>query len=863
MLIALALLCAAGVAHFTGPCARPDTTRQALVEPTRGAARDHAEDGLSKSTSRADDARTSEREEVSFIPIAHWGSDATRVVVVERASGARVPGASVSYLAADARIEQFALDGSGWIGPDAEATVRDRGRTVLADARGEVEIPPSGEAWLVCARSNDLFGWVRIPAHGAGEEPILLDRQRDLVVHVADDLGRACPGIRVGLCRWPQTQNDWENDTDASGNVTIQNFVSVERQAFLEEEHAVEVHAEFPAQPAIAQWIDPNEPPSEPVQLVLPAFGRLRVQLVDQLGLPVHLPGRVLIDTFPSAGVVRDPKQGRLCATDPFHDADTVDAPVPIDTELDVHIELEVGGHGSAHVTGPRARGDVVSARIALDERSALFSGRIVDDHGTPVARSIFQLQKFSFDNGAPRNWTADTLRTDAEGRFLTSRPDDMAWIVERAPVRERRAAILDLRSLPRSTAHDFGDVRLSAIPPLVHGRIEDEDRRPIAGGYVHVLFKRAPTDPIQETLGADATDPNGEFVIFGPCADGAYSLWAASDGERHRSPPAAESFSCREPPHEHMLRLEALGAVEGYALLDEGRSRNDFELRIASNGDDYRADGSIVGGGYRFQIRGVPRGVHALSLIERQTNAKLLELDGIAVRPGEITHDPRLEPLDLRHAFRHPAATDVVTPVVDTAGRSVSFGTVWFWEDAESASRDRWSNGRVHVPASGVIAVEVVAPGYRIQRVERSELQQPIVLGTACDVEIVLDGFQSLADAGLKATVMLRPLGESRMRHAMRELLDGATPNVLVDEFGVAHFHLAMAGQFELGLKVIQPDSASAGAVKDAWTIRADASSASVEVLDRDGRQRFDARMDAGELRDLLDSLRGIKRAR
>jgi hypothetical protein len=779
---------------------------------------------------------------------------------MERASRRRLSGASVSYLADDT-TDNFALDDSaGWVGPDPEATVRERGRTVLADERGEVEIPTSAAAWLVCGRAKDLFGWVRLEPHMAGEQELLLEPQRDLTVRVVDDLGAACAGIRVSLCRGPQHPNGWERVTDASGNVTIRNLASVVRGAFLDEEHAVEVHAEFPTQPAIAQWIDPWHPPDGPVQLVLPTYGRLRLHVVDDAGRPLHLSGTASLCTVLATGIEHDPKQSRFWAKVPFDDADAIEAAVAVGGEFDVSVTFDVDGGASGRVAGPRARGDIVPAQIRVDTDVSLFTGRIVDERAIPLARSSLRLEKRSLSNGTIA-WIGDSLHTDSEGRFVIVRSGDMAWIVERAPARGRRAAMLDFRTLADSSAHDLGDVRLSSVAPLVYGRLEDENGRPIAGGSVSLMLKQSPTDPVPVNCGSDyPTDLTGEFAIYGPCVDGAYSLWGYTEGDRHRSRPPVETFSCREPPHEHIVRLETLGAVEGFALLDEGRNPDEFELRLGIDSDDYaHAIGFVSGGAYRFHIRGVEPGKYALAVVERDGKASVLHIDGIIVNAGEVTHDPRLEPLDLRHVFPHPVKHDIVLPVVDASGRSVPFGITCFWEDAQSAYRERWADGQVHIPSSGVIAVDVSAPGHRVAHVDAAEFGKPVALGAACDVAIGLERPKELVDRGIKLIAILQPLDESVGRHSMREILHGTKPSAPFDELGEAHFHLALPGRFELMVKLIQPDP-STGEIKNAWLIHVDEGSRHIEVSDRDGPQRFDVRLDPSELRNLLDALHGAR---
>jgi hypothetical protein len=833
--------------------------RGPVEHPSKAVARS-ATDLVSPSSGSPDAARESERPVTSFAPIARWGLDPLRIVVIDRTSGKPVPGAAVFYMTEDSRIFQFALDGDGWIGPDPEATVREHGHTVRADERGEVDISTSHEAWLVCARSNDLFGWARFQACMAGEQQLLVEPQTTLAVHVVDDLGNPCSGIRVGLCRGPQNRNDWEDDTDAAGNVRVHNFALVLRDAFLAEERAVEVHAEFPSDPPIAVWIDPNHPPNEPVQLKLPACGRLHMHVLDPAGQILHARGTAAIGRTPAPGVVHDPKRPRFYARIEFEDAAAIDLPIALGAEFDVSVDLDVGGGAMGRVKGPRTRGEIVVAELSSDPSLAFVSGRIVDERSMPVAKSALHLQKFSFHDGSLQDESIDTLRTDAEGRFEIPRPGDMAWIVVQAPARERRAALLDLRKRPRSPLLELGDIRLSRLSPLVHGRLEDEEGYPIAGGGVHLTLRRSSTDRRVVIVGSDyPTDASGEFAIYGPCAEGTFSLDGWSEHDRHRSKMPGESFACGEPAREHVLRFETLGAIEGSALLDAGRDSREFKITLEQGTNYNFVEGSIVGGAYRFEILGVSRGTHTLSV--EGGSAAVSQVPGIVVEAGKTTHDPRLEPLDLRGVLPRVAA-EIVTPVVDSSGRSIPFGTIWFLNDADDFYRERWANGRVHVPSSGVIAVEVSAPGHRVAHAELNDLRQPIVLGSACDVAITLDRPRSLVDAGVNFVAVLRPLDESKTRHAIRELLDGIVSSAQFDESGEARFHLSIPGQFELTVRLVQLDPLT-GTVTNAWSPSVEGSCARVDVNDRDGQQQFDARLDPEGLREVIDTVNGTKKGR
>ena len=173
---------------------------------------------------------------------------------------------------------------------------------------------------------------------------------------------------------------------------------------------------------------------------------------------------------------------------------------------------------------------------------------------------------------------------------------------------RRMRAAPGRRRGMAEDGLFDLGDVRLSALEPFVHGHVEDPLGARVASAYVQLGIQHTGSfEHVEYLVSTGPTDKSGEFALYLPRIDANLVLMATTEGGRFRLHPASQAVVLDPPGIEQVLRLEALGEIDGTLLIDDASQSNLVQLRL-SNVPVY-PERTVVGHELRFRFEGVPVG--------------------------------------------------------------------------------------------------------------------------------------------------------------------------------------------------------------------------------------------------------------
>ncbi|MBK8980186.1 MAG: hypothetical protein IPM29_30155 [Planctomycetes bacterium] len=148
------------------------------------------------------------------------GTDGPRLTVVDAATSLAVAGAEV-FLAEERVIRSLARWGRGW-GAGWLERLEDTAQRVVADAAGQVRLPPVEARLFVAARSGGLFGVTTVQRDDS--QPIVrLVRDETLTVRVVDGRARPRAGVEVALAvdRLQRLELQARGTSDENGLVVL------------------------------------------------------------------------------------------------------------------------------------------------------------------------------------------------------------------------------------------------------------------------------------------------------------------------------------------------------------------------------------------------------------------------------------------------------------------------------------------------------------------------------------------------------------------------------------------------------------------------------------------------------------------
>ena len=683
----------------------PILTAPAGEDPTSARADAELDDaGTTEATARRaevagdPDGASLEDLEAAAPEVLPWPEDGIELTLVRAADGAPAAEALVTYLAGsngDMRSTCYELLlGTGRMSVGRLA----RAETYRADASGRVRVPDPVQEALVQVRAGDAWGFELLGGIFEEDLRVELEVPRTLEVRVEDGLGVPVADQDVAL-GGPWSQVVWGSPrTDARGLAEVTHANTLLRAIYGQEPPLLEVSVDTWDGTRVGQEVDLRAMPADPVRLVLPVGGEVRVSVatpggeaLDSDGCAVELEvrdgatvrtlmgwttgsseavfrnlpaGAAVVarlgewadegELAPSEGVVPQPEAG------PLHLVVTV---VPPPDRSIVARLVDADGNPLAGETCYVS----AEARSGRGTSSSSTGGRRTDDEG----RVDYELQGFLVEGAGPDR----VLRLT----FSVHRVEGPAWVSE--------PQVLEG---PFELPMDLGDVVCAMPPLLVAGRLEDTAGRPIEGGWVRAKVLPPGEDPTEVTnlhwamedvagQTSGPSDEDGRFAVHGRPEPGGLYVTASADGFGE-----SDHLPVRVGSADVVVRLGAAGSLLGSARIPDGSAPDIWSMGIqpAVEADRTGFSPETITGGWRsdgtwwdsdlqasgqFGWRDLEPGVYNVRLRCEGIAEPLETWLELRVRPGEALRDPRLQKLELGDLV-----TAVEVEVVDGAGQPV-----------------------------------------------------------------------------------------------------------------------------------------------------------------------------------------------
>ena len=691
----------------------------------------------------------------------------------------------------------------------------------LADARGHVLVPDTARPLRVAASDEGRWGLRVLHAAEATELVLALYPDAPLVVRVVDEGGRACADMPVAYLL---EEPFWDAlvTTGADGTVEIPHGLALARSLGTKR---TLVALRTPLPRRVWEELDPAAPPRGPITLTLPATGFLEVTVV--LGPGVAPPGsvEVVVTTNPTWSLPResdlprslDSTAQRTLRHDMHPDAGPL--VVPVGLGLDFHLTAAAParklGPVGGRLVGPTRSGETVAMVLTLVPVETYLVGRILDEAGTPLGPSPWSgtcVRKQS--NG--RFSRPVSLATDAAGRFRlklrnTERASPGATTLRLTRQASEQAPAMEAEGLldqPLGAGeNDMGDLVGRPLAPLAQGRVVDTAGTPLPAARVFLLenrhldqfgrpfFRRPP--PRLETT----SDLAGTFVLHGaPGAEGPMALNAAKEGFADCPPLRVQGG---EVGLELVLPRE--GGIAGFVLTDTDEIRELLSVQLfegQEHVDQYlarrtncsRAEHLDREG--RFALAPLRPGLYTVLVSFNDLDNGIEFIQGIVVREGETTVDPRLQGIDLRGRV-HLFTVRVLDPEGEEVGATVS----------ARPSNDPAGQEYVEVSMSpfmplvikskhDLLDVTVRATGCRTQVVRAvAPGESTVQMQRGFPVELVLEDPSVLPAEGFALRAALSKVGAPSRAKLWRDFSPAGSLTVLVPEPGSYVVDLSVHG--------------------------------------------------------------------
>jgi len=462
-----------------------------------------------------------------------------RLRIVRDEDGVPLPGAEVDFVSV-ARLEEWSRE-RGLNMRYASPYVSAVGESHTANESGFVELPvTSGECWVAGVKDAYFAARRLSPDDGVTELRLALDPPLRIVV--SDSEGRRLPWVSVGLFRSDHRSSSGDplmkTLTDRSGNAELH-----PRREGLSVDSQYRVGLAFPLASPVEAHVDLREPPDQPIHLVAPATGRVRVVLVgdDAASWPdevdLSLQAMVPSKTDPSRMVRADQRDYRRLQG--IHELVFEQVAVGVEVHLFVYRD---GKRKPIAINrpGPREPGDEVVIRVPFPERYAWVQGRFAREDGlqVPASSSVFAQD---LDSGVGRI-DITRLAVESDGGFSLALQDRTP-----AGVRCRVAVVTRPRTTPPLGAAfhflapasgqgiDVGRVVLREAPLIVGGVVTDGAGEPLESAWLQLGNQYHQPDGSFDWhfmgFGGVTTDEYGRFEFRGDLLPYAYAVHAQERG--------------------------------------------------------------------------------------------------------------------------------------------------------------------------------------------------------------------------------------------------------------------------------------------------------------------------------------------
>lgn len=822
------------------PIANPVTSQRSMeLAPVDDAAAPPIEDA----TRAAVDARTSATSGATF-----------EVEVVQRTTLAPVPNAVVLALPASRvkqRLSRAPLE-SAW--DSAEKEQDSALARYVCDANGRARLPSSSESLQLRARTDGFEGQMFVLPDERGRVRVEVGRRVEFVVRVVDSARRPVEGVPVALVACDRARVESHLSTHGRSNPE-----GLARLAYVDSENripgessAVRLATLSHTRPLVA--VDPEHPPAEPIELVLPPCGSIRAHAARAGGEPLGAPctgwtAAPADAETPKSGIALPDERGDDWALFRF-----------VETGLDVRVNATAAAFemAQARTRGPALAGDEVDVRVEFTTARPIVRGVLTEASAAPIADTDFDVQ---LHTRLPNGMSGGGLRarTDASGAFefplppIQANATGIALEIRTSGPAPRIGAVAhaDL-VLPLAAANDVGTLVAELEPVILEGIVVDEKGLGVSGASLMLALE--PADPRAKQDAAAMkmssrfvrTDGAGLFVARG-------AEWKGTVNVDVSRAPLARGSGLRFDVGSRDVRIVLLraGSIAGRLLLPD--RLDPAVVRVSCEPVEKRPEvtkgggmGHVTGSDGTFRVDELTPGRYDVS-VQWDASVPLVTSEDVVVVAGETT---TVAPIDLRNAL-HVLELTVNAP----DGKPLAIGTCAYTDGtSEALLRLGVKGGFVQLfPRALPCAVVVGAAGMRTQRFASVSEDLVVQLEKGPSARLVLaPSFVVPGDVDLRASVVLVPGKETLSLYKPGQVEARAEWRSRPIARGVdVALELTDPGEHRVFWSVVAQD----GSKRE---VRFDpASSQTIEVRDMSEEQRFVVAPRAEDLTKALEELR------
>ncbi len=544
---------------------------------------------------------------------------------------------------ADARVGQAAG------GADPLAPLRAR-PVLFTNAAGEVDgssIPDTGRFVVAAsdaaeASASRRLGWRRLDRAQLADIKLIvvtIDARTAVTLRVrtAEGTPRADIPLRIGLPSGGWLTPLWHSATGSDGSATVHDLAPRARafagtESFAALRAIAYVDAPLGVRPRAE--IAPAALPAEPIDLVLPPTGSLRVDLDQRGAVPVRA-AQVSVEEI---GLTEDER--RLVSAQGIAMQEGSARFPLVGLHLRLKVTVRIAGASQARVVevaGPIGAGEERRVVVPVIGDANVIAARLLDPDGKPLFTESFAL-RVRAQQGGTSNESSTMIESDADARVRIGQEDKLDDGAERSlelrhHKRDLSVTIQVAKPWPKGET-DLGDLRMEAAPLLVSGLVVDGDDKPIADADVSV-------DEVDDASARTAAD--GSFTIRSRSPVTATTLHASA---RAFLPSGAIKIAAGT--RDLRVRLGGAGVLQGELLLDQVDVR--VYLFVTTRERRTQATESEEVWGNSFELTHVVPGTHDVSIRVAGVVAPVAQARDIVVTAGSTT---KLPPFDLRGQLR------------------------------------------------------------------------------------------------------------------------------------------------------------------------------------------------------------------